>query len=92
MGAHAAPKETPNNNEIKETRMESLYNATTISLVLLAIYLATIVHIIASKRITESSKIYWVIASIIIPVIPYLLWRMVSKASPTDSLDVKNNP
>ncbi|MDX1668038.1 MAG: hypothetical protein R3194_01360 [Limnobacter sp.] len=69
--------------------MESLYNSTTIGLVLFGLYAATIIHIIVSKRITESSKIYWVIASIIIPVIPYLLWRMVSKASPTDSLDAR---
>lgn len=71
--------------------MNSLYNSGSITFVLFALYVASVLHIVFSKRITEASKIYWVIASILIPVIPYLLWRMVSKASPTDSLDVRNS-
>lgn len=69
--------------------MNSLYNASTITFVLFALYAGSVLHIVFSKRITEASKIYWVIAAILIPVIPYLLWRMVSKASPTDSLDAR---
>lgn len=50
------------------------------------LYVASVVHIAISKRVKEDAKIYWVIAALLIPFLPYFLWRMVALASPTDSV------
>lgn len=69
--------------------LDFIYNSDTILAMLGLLYLGSIIHIVASKRVTESAKLYWVIAAVVIPFLPYLLWRMVATASPTDSLTAR---
>lgn len=69
--------------------LDFIYNSDTILTLLGLLYAGSVIHIIASKRVTESAKLYWVIAAVVIPFLPYFLWRMVATVSPTDSLSAR---